>query len=33
MAVQGFEKLVSLSKENAEAFVKSGNAAYKGSKN
>lgn len=30
MAVQGFDKLVTLGKENAEAFVKSGNAAYKG---
>lgn len=30
MAVQNFDKLVSLGKENAEAFVKSGNAAYKG---
>lgn len=30
MAVQGLDQLVSLGKENAEALVKSGNAAYKG---
>ena len=30
MPVQGLEKFVSVGKENAEAFVKSGNAAYKG---
>ncbi len=30
MAVQGFDKFVNLGKDNAEALVKSGNAAYKG---